>query len=126
MGSITQGSLEEELNRQIRNELPVHIDFLSRAEADLDPSLIRTKISRLPKALTQVPVVDIVGLDPEPYATATNLSFASGRATVGSSIAVGLVIVLVPAGPRRRNPEILAGPFAFLVALSRVYLDVIG
>ena len=32
------------------------------------------------------------------------------------------MIVLVPAGPKRRNLEMLAGAFAVLMALSRVYL----
>ena len=57
--------------------------------------MIRTKISRLPKALAQVPVV-----------------------------AIGLVFGLVLAGPRRRKLEVLAGAFGVLMALSRVYLDV--
>ena len=61
---------------------------------------------------------------PEPLVAATNFSFPSGHATVGAAVAIGLVIVLVPAGPRRRNLEILAGGFAFVMALSRVYVDV--
>lgn len=53
----------------------------------------------------------------------TSYSFPSGHAVVGAAVAVGLVIVLVPAGPRRRYYEILAGWFALFMALSRVYLD---
>ncbi len=49
-------------------------------------------------------------------------SFPSGHATAGAAVAIALVIVLVPAGPARRNLEILAGLFAVLMALSRVYL----
>ncbi|MEX0705987.1 MAG: alanyl-tRNA editing protein [Nitriliruptoraceae bacterium] len=55
--------LEDELNRQIAAARPVEISFLPRDEADLDPSLIRTKVSLLPASLRQVRVVDIVGLD---------------------------------------------------------------
>ena len=75
--------LEEELNRQIQRRLPVDIDFLPRAEADLDPSLIRTKINLLPKSLSEVRVVDIVGLDRQ----------ADGGTHVHSTLEVGGVLV---------------------------------
>ncbi len=56
-------SLEAELNRQLDTARPIEISFLSRGEADRDPSLIRTKVSLLPAELEVVRVVDIVGLD---------------------------------------------------------------
>jgi membrane-associated phospholipid phosphatase len=59
---------------------------------------------------------------PLPLAATSNYSFPSGHAVAGTAIAVALVIVLVPAGPRRRAYEILAAAFAFTMALSRVYL----
>ena len=55
--------MEEELNRQLAKALEVTVSFLARDEADADPSLIRTKVSLLPKDLTEVRVIDIVGLD---------------------------------------------------------------
>jgi misacylated tRNA(Ala) deacylase len=55
--------LEAELNARLEAALPVEISFLPREEADLDPSLIRTKVSLLPPSLRTVRVVDIVGLD---------------------------------------------------------------
>jgi misacylated tRNA(Ala) deacylase len=55
--------LEEELNAQLAAARPVEIAFLPRQVADQDPSLIRTKVSLLPPTLTEVRVVDIVGLD---------------------------------------------------------------
>ena len=55
--------MEEELNRQLAKALEVTVSFLPRNEADQDPSLIRTKVSLLPKELTEVRVIDIVGLD---------------------------------------------------------------
>jgi misacylated tRNA(Ala) deacylase len=55
--------MEEELNRQLAKALEVTVSFLPRGEADADPSLIRTKVSLLPKDLTEVRVIDIVGLD---------------------------------------------------------------
>lgn len=55
--------IEEELNRQLNLARRIEVSFLERAEADQDPSLIRTKVSLLPPSLTEVRVIDIVGLD---------------------------------------------------------------
>lgn len=53
----------------------------------------------------------------------TGWSFPSGHSVAGAAIAVAAVIVLVPAGPKRRNLEMLAASFAVVMALSRVYLQ---
>lgn len=58
-----RATLESELNQEIAKALPVEVSFLPRAEADLDPSLIRTKVNLLPPALSEVRIIDIVGLD---------------------------------------------------------------
>lgn len=76
--------LELELNRQVGRSLPVEVSFLPRAEADLDPSLIRTKVNLLPPNLTEVRVIDIVGLDRQ----------ADGGTHVGSTAEVGRVQVV--------------------------------
>ena len=55
-------------------------------------------------------------------AETSSWSFPSGHSVVGAAIAVAAVIVLVPAGPTRRNLEIAAGAFAVVMAVSRVYL----
>ncbi len=55
--------LEDDLNAALARNLPVEVTFLPRAEADQDPSLIRTKVSLLPPELTEVRVIDLVGLD---------------------------------------------------------------
>lgn len=55
--------IEQEVNQQLARALPVEVSFLPREEADQDPSLIRTKINLLPASLTEVRVIDIVGLD---------------------------------------------------------------
>lgn len=60
---------------------------------------------------------------PDPAVHTSGFSFPSGHAVVGAAVAIGLVIVLFPAGPRRRYYEVLAGGFAFFMAMSRVYLD---
>ena len=73
--------LEAELNAQLAAARPVEIAFLPREEADRDPSLIRTKVSLLPASLTEVRVVDIVGLDRQ----------ADGGTHVASTTEVGPV-----------------------------------
>jgi misacylated tRNA(Ala) deacylase len=73
--------LEDALNAALARALPVEIAFLPRAEADADPSLIRTKVSLLPTSLTEVRVVDIVGLDRQ----------ADGGTHVASTAEVGRV-----------------------------------
>ena len=59
-----------------------------------------------------LPLVDVVGF-----------SFPSGHAVAGAATAVALVLVLLPAGPARRRWEFVAIGFAFVMALSRVYLN---
>ena len=49
-------------------------------------------------------------------------AFPSGHAIAGAVTAVGLVVVLLPPGRARWRWEIRAVAFAFLMALSRVYL----
>lgn len=51
-------------------------------------------------------------------------SFPSGHAVAGAVTAVGIVIVLLPPGPRRWRWEVQAAVFAGLMALSRTYLGV--
>lgn len=54
-------------------------------------------------------------------AETSSWSFPSGHSVAGAAMAIGAVIVLVPAGPRRRNLEMIAAIFAVVMALSRVY-----
>jgi membrane-associated phospholipid phosphatase len=51
-------------------------------------------------------------------------SFPSGHAVAGAVTAVGLVLVLLPPGPRRWAWEMRAAVYASLMALSRTYLGV--
>jgi undecaprenyl-diphosphatase len=59
---------------------------------------------------------------PDALVETSSWSFPSGHSVAGAAISIALVIVLVPAGPKRRNLEMLAAAFAVLMALSRVYL----
>lgn len=75
--------IEEELNQQLAAALPVRVGFLPRAEADQDPSLIRTKVNLLPAELTEVRVIDIVGLDRQADGgTHVDSTAEVGRATI--------------------------------------------
>jgi undecaprenyl-diphosphatase len=62
----------------------------------------------------------------------SGFSFPSGHAVAGAVTAVGIVVCLLPPGPRRWRWEFQAVFFAVLMALSRTYLgahwlsDVIG
>lgn len=59
---------------------------------------------------------------PLPLVETSAASFPSGHSVAGAAIAVALVIVLVPAGPRRRVLELAAVVAATAMAMSRVYL----
>lgn len=59
---------------------------------------------------------------PEALVEATSGSFPSGHSIGGAVMAVGLVVAFVPAGPERRNLEIVAAGFAFIMGGSRIYL----
>ena len=55
--------IEEKCNEAIKKNYPIKVDFLPREEADKDPDLIRTKVSLIPKEVSVVRTIDIVGLD---------------------------------------------------------------
>lgn len=73
--------LERVLNAAIARRLPIEVSFLPREEADLDPSLIRTKVNLIPPAVREIRVIDIVGLDRQ----------ADGGTHVASTAEVGRV-----------------------------------
>jgi len=53
----------ELVNAEIAADRPIEISFLPRAEALEDEDLIRTKVNLIPESVTEIRVVDIVGLD---------------------------------------------------------------
>jgi len=59
---------------------------------------------------------------PEALVETVSASFPSGHAIGGAVMAVGLVIAFVPAGPARRNLELVAAGFALIMGGSRIYL----
>jgi membrane-associated phospholipid phosphatase len=60
---------------------------------------------------------------PNPLVATTGASFPSGHAVAASATAVALVLALIPPGHRRRKWEVIAAIFAFVMALSRAYLN---
>jgi membrane-associated phospholipid phosphatase len=59
---------------------------------------------------------------PDSLIATSGASFPSGHAIAAAVTAVGLVVVLLPPGPNRWRWEVRAIIFAFVMALSRVYL----
>ncbi|HEX9681941.1 MAG TPA: alanyl-tRNA editing protein [Acidimicrobiales bacterium] len=55
--------VEELVNAEITADRPIEVSFMARSEAVLDDDLIRTKVSLIPESVTEIRVVDIVGLD---------------------------------------------------------------
>ena len=53
----------ELVNAEIAADRPIEISLLPRAEALADEDLIRTKVNLIPESVTEIRVVDIVGLD---------------------------------------------------------------
>ena len=62
------------------------------------------------------------GRPPGALVETVGFSFPSGHAVAGAAIGVALVLVMLPPGPTRRRWELAAAAFAFVMALSRVYL----
>lgn len=75
--------LENALNDAIARHLPIDVSFMPREEADLDPSLIRTKVNLIPESVREIRVIDIVGLDRQ----------ADGGTHVNSTQEVGSITI---------------------------------
>jgi misacylated tRNA(Ala) deacylase len=55
--------VEELVNAELAADRPIRIEFLPRGVALEDEDLIRTKVNLIPESVTEIRVVDIVGLD---------------------------------------------------------------
>jgi len=53
----------ELVNAEITADRPIEVSFLPRDAALADDDLIRTKVNLIPEAVTEIRVIDIVGLD---------------------------------------------------------------
>lgn len=76
--------IEELVNAEIDNDRPIRVEFLPRDTALTDADLIRTKVSLIPESVSEIRVVDIVGLDKQ----------ADGGTHVHSTRLVGRVKVV--------------------------------
>lgn len=57
------GRVERLVNDAIERDYPIAVSFLPRSTAVQDAELIRTKVSLIPETVSEIRVVDIVGLD---------------------------------------------------------------
>lgn len=55
--------VEQLVNDELRADRPIVVSFLPRSTAVMDEDLIRTKASMIPDSVSEIRVVDIVGLD---------------------------------------------------------------
>ncbi len=83
--SVEFGSqVERTLNDELVKGYPTEVIYLARDEALEDPDLIRTKVNLIPEWVSEIRVIDIVGLDRQ----------ADGGTHVGSTLEVGQVRVV--------------------------------
>ena len=76
--------IEELVNAELVADRPVRVSFLPRSTAVADEDLIRTKVSLIPESVSEIRVVDIVGLDKQ----------ADGGTHVHSTAEVGCIRVV--------------------------------
>jgi misacylated tRNA(Ala) deacylase len=55
--------IEQLVNDALAHDYPIAVEFLPRDTAVQDEDLIRTKVNMIPESVTEIRVVDIVGLD---------------------------------------------------------------
>ena len=55
--------VEDLVNAELAQARPIEVTFLPRDTAVMDDDLIRTKVNMIPETVTEIRVVDIVGLD---------------------------------------------------------------
>jgi len=75
--------VERLVNAELAADRPIEVTFLPRAAALGDEDLIRTKVNLIPESVTEIRVVDIVGLDKQ----------ADGGTHVRSTGEVGRLVV---------------------------------
>lgn len=85
--------VEQKLNVALRNDHPVRVSFVPRAQALADPDLIRTKVNLIPEHVDPIRVIDIEGLDKQ----------ADGGTHVRSTAEVGRVRVVKTESKGRAN-----------------------
>jgi misacylated tRNA(Ala) deacylase len=88
--------VEARVNAELAAARPIEVAFLPQAAALADADLIRTKVNLIPESVTEVRVVDIMGLDKQ----------ADGGTHVRSTDEVGRVVVLKTESKGKGNKRI--------------------
>ena len=88
--------VEELVAAEIAADRPIAVSSIPRAEAVLDEALIRTKVSLVPESVSEIRVVDIVGLDKQ----------ADGGTHVRSTAEVGGVRVVKTESKGKGNKRV--------------------
>jgi misacylated tRNA(Ala) deacylase len=89
-------TVEKLVNAEISAARPIEVTFIPRSEAVLDADLIRTKVNLIPESVSEIRVVDIVGLDKQ----------ADGGTHVRSTDEVGKVTVVKTESKGKGNKRI--------------------
>lgn len=89
-------TVEALVNTELAADRPIEVAFLPRDTALLDEDLIRTKVSLIPPSVTEIRVVDIVGLDKQ----------ADGGTHVHSTGEVGRIRVVKTESKGKGNKRI--------------------
>ncbi len=88
--------VEELVNAELAADRPIEVSFLPRSEAVEDEDLIRTKVNLIPESVTEIRVVDIVGLDKQ----------ADGGTHVATTAEVGAIRVTKTESKGKGNKRI--------------------
>jgi misacylated tRNA(Ala) deacylase len=96
--------IERLSNEAIQAGYPVKVRYLPRAEADVTPELVRTKINLVPAHVDPVRVIDIVGLDLQ----------ADGGTHVANTLEIGSFTITKTEnkGKENRRLEIAVSPLS--------------
>ncbi len=89
-------TVEALVNEELAADRAIEVSFLPRSEAVLDADLIRTKVSLIPETVSEIRVVDIVGLDKQ----------ADGGTHVASTAEVGRIKVVKTESKGKGNKRI--------------------
>jgi misacylated tRNA(Ala) deacylase len=88
--------IEALVNAELAADRPIAVEFLPRGAALADADLIRTKVNMIPESVTEIRVVDIVGLDKQ----------ADGGTHVRSTAEVGRIRVVKTENKGKGNKRI--------------------
>jgi misacylated tRNA(Ala) deacylase len=88
--------VEQRVNEELAKDRPIEVGFLPRDTAVQDEDLIRTKVNLIPESVTEIRVVDIVGLDKQ----------ADGGTHVRSTGEVGRIRVVKTESKGKGNKRI--------------------